>query len=321
MTAAIRQYLVITGNYWTFTLTDGALRMLVVLHFHQLGYSPLEIALLFVFYEFFGVVTNLLGGYLGARMGLNRTMNLGLLLQIVALAMLAVPAAALTVPWVMAAQALSGIAKDLNKMSAKAGVKTLVSGDQPSRLFRWVAVLTGSKNALKGLGFFLGAGLLQWLGFRGALLALSLGLLLALITTMALLPRREAVLRTKPKFSQVFSQNAAINWLSAARFFLFGSRDVWFVVALPVFLYDQLHWSFSAVGTLLAAWTIGSGLVQAAAPRLPRRSAHGPGPGRPQARGGILARAAALATILATRRNESLPSRMSPLTNAFEPRM
>ena len=31
--------------YWAFTLTDGALRMLVVLHFHQLGYSPLEIAM------------------------------------------------------------------------------------------------------------------------------------------------------------------------------------------------------------------------------------------------------------------------------------
>ncbi|HAX10691.1 MAG TPA: MFS transporter, partial [Marinobacter hydrocarbonoclasticus] len=148
MNASIRQYLVITGNYWAFTLTDGALRMLVVLHFHQLGYSPLEIALLFIFYEFFGVVTNLVGGYLGARMGLNRTMNIGLFLQIVALAMLAVPAAMLTVPWVMAAQALSGIAKDLNKMSAKSGIKLLVPDEQQGTLYKWVAILTGSKNTL-----------------------------------------------------------------------------------------------------------------------------------------------------------------------------
>ena len=62
------QYLVITGNYWAFTLTDGALRMLVVLHFHQLGYSPLQVAMLFLFYEVFGVVTNLVGGWLGGKM-------------------------------------------------------------------------------------------------------------------------------------------------------------------------------------------------------------------------------------------------------------
>src|SRR5437868_6242342 len=110
----VRQYLLVTGNYWAFTLTDGALRMLVVLHFNALGYSPFQIAALFVFYEFFGVVTNLVGGYLGARLGLNRTMNTGLAIQIVALLMLAVPAVWLTIPWVMGAQALSGVAKDLN---------------------------------------------------------------------------------------------------------------------------------------------------------------------------------------------------------------
>ena len=92
LSAEVRQYLLITGNYWAFTLTDGALRMLVVLHFHLLGYSPLQVAMLFLFYEVFGVVTNLVGGWLGARIGLNRTMNIGLLLQVVALAMLLVPA-------------------------------------------------------------------------------------------------------------------------------------------------------------------------------------------------------------------------------------
>lgn len=294
MSPALRQYLIITGAYWSFTLTDGAIRMLVVLYFHQLGYSPLQVAMLFLFYELFGVITNLVGGWLGARIGLDRTQHLGMAMQVVALGMLTVPDPWLSVPYVMAAQALSGIAKDLNKMSAKAGVKGLVAADQPSRLFRWVAVLTGSKNALKGLGFFLGAGLLQWLGFRSALLVLCLGLLLALATTMALLPRRGERPRAKAKFSQVFSQHAAVNWLSAARFFLFGSRDVWFVVALPVFLYDRLGWSFATVGALLAAWTIGYGIVQASAPRLLRRRGHSPGPGSAQAWGLILAAAPAL---------------------------
>jgi predicted MFS family arabinose efflux permease len=285
----IRQYLVITGAYWAFTLTDGAIRMLVVLYFHLLGYSPLQVALLFLFYELFGVITNLVGGWLGSRIGLDRTQHLGMALQVIALGLLTVPDSWLSVPYVMAAQALSGIAKDLNKMSAKAGVKSLVSGDQPSRLFRWVALLTGSKNALKGLGFFLGAGLLQWLGFRGALLVLSLGLLAALLASLALLPHQAGAVRRKAKFSQLLSHNTAINWLSAARFFLFGARDVWFVVALPVFLYDVLEWSFMAVGMVLAAWTIGYGVVQATAPRLLRRSRQQPGPAITQAWGLVLA--------------------------------
>ncbi|HIN17904.1 MAG TPA: MFS transporter, partial [Gammaproteobacteria bacterium] len=167
----IRQYMVVTGNYWAFTLTDGALRMLVVLHFHSLGYTPLQIASLFLFYEIFGVVTNLVGGYLGARFGLNRTMNVGLALQVVALLMLTVPSTWLTVIWVMAAQAMSGIAKDLNKMSAKSSIKLLVPAAQQGTLYKWVAILTGSKNALKGVGFFLGGALLALLAFRGAVLA------------------------------------------------------------------------------------------------------------------------------------------------------
>ncbi|MEQ8659188.1 MAG: MFS transporter, partial [Gammaproteobacteria bacterium] len=173
MQAELRNYLIVTGGYWAFTLTDGAIRMLVVLHFHRLGYTPLEVALLFVCYEFFGVVTNLVGGWLGACIGLNRTMHIGMATQVLALALLTVPTAWLTVPYVMTAQALSGIAKDLNKMSAKASVRALAGADSGARLFRWVAVLTGSKNALKGLGFFLGAALLQGLGFRGALALLA----------------------------------------------------------------------------------------------------------------------------------------------------
>jgi len=268
MTPAVRQYLIITGNYWAFTLTDGALRMLVVLHFHELGYSPLEIALLFVFYELFGVVTNLFGGYLGARIGLNRTMNIGLFLQIIALGMLTVPAAMLTVPWVMAAQALSGIAKDLNKMSAKSGVKLLVAETEQSRLYRWVALLTGSKNTLKGVGFFLGGLLLMAMGFQGAVLTMGAALALVWIASLLLLREDLGRSKAKPKFSELLSKSRAINVLSAARLFLFGARDVWFVVALPVYMHVAFGWNSWEVGAFMATWVIGYGGVQVLAPRL-----------------------------------------------------
>ncbi|MCM0613668.1 organoarsenical effux MFS transporter ArsJ [Marinobacter sediminum] len=268
MNTALRQYLVITGNYWAFTLTDGALRMLVVLHFHQLGYSPLEIAMLFLFYEFFGVVTNLVGGYLGARIGLNRTMNLGLALQVLALAMLAVPASALTVPWVMAAQALSGIAKDLNKMSAKTGIKLLVSDANQGKLYKWVALLTGSKNTLKGVGFFLGGLLLMTAGFRGAVVLMASALLLVWLSSLFLLTQELGKSKAKPKFTEILSKNRAINVLSAARLFLFGARDVWFVVALPVYLHTVFGWDFWKVGGFMATWVIGYGFIQTIAPRL-----------------------------------------------------
>jgi len=282
--AATRNYLVVTVGYWAFTVTDGAIRMLVVLYFHLLGYSPFEVAMLFLFYEFFGIVTNLVGGWLGARIGLNLTMHIGMGMQVVALLLLTVPDAWLSVPYVMAAQALSGIAKDLNKMSAKASVKTLAGDGGESKLFRWVAVLTGSKNALKGAGFFVGAAMLEWIGFRGALALLAGMLLLVLIITAVLLPGGFGKMKSKPKFTQVFSNTTAINWLSAARFFLFGSRDVWFVVGLPVFLYSVLGWSFTQVGGFIALWVIGYGMVQASAPRLIRRSHHGQGPGGGTAR-------------------------------------
>ncbi|KUJ71464.1 organoarsenical effux MFS transporter ArsJ [Thiomicrospira sp. WB1] len=263
----LKQYGLVTFNYWSFTITDGAIRMLVLLHFHQLGYSPLEIAMLFLFYEFFGIVTNLVGGYLGARLGLNVTMNIGLGLQVVALMMLTVPADMLSVAYVMAAQALSGIAKDLNKMSAKSAIKSLAD-EASGQLYRWVALLTGSKNALKGVGFFVGAALLAWLGFVGALYVLVAIIVVPLILSLFLLDGTMGRAKTKPKFQAMFAKSAAINWLSAARFFLFGARDVWFVVALPVFLQAVLDWSHTQVGAFMALWVIGYGVVQAAAPKL-----------------------------------------------------
>ena len=283
----VKHYLTITGGYWAFTITDGAIRMLVVLYFHLLGYSPLEVAMLFLFYEFFGIVTNLVGGWLGARIGLNRTMHIGMGLQIGALAMLTVPESMLSVAYVMLAQAISGIAKDLNKMSAKASVKT-IAADADGRLFKWVAGLTGSKNALKGAGFFIGAALLEWTDFRTTLWILSGTLAGVFLVTLILLPSGIGKSEARPKFSQVFSNSPAINWLSAARFFLFGSRDVWFVVGLPVFLYDILGWSFTQVGGFIALWIMGYGIVQAGAPRLIRAT-------RP---GGASARALAFALAL-----------------------
>ncbi len=270
---SLRNYAIVTGGYWAFTLTDGAIRMLVVLYFHQLGYSPLAIASLFVFYEFFGIVTNLIGGWLGARFGLNTTMLFGMALQIFALLMLTVPVEYLSIAFVMVAQALSGIAKDLNKMSAKASIKYFVPNQTngSNTLFKWIAILTGSKNTLKGIGFFLGGLLLANYGFKGALYILAGGLFIIFCLMWLLLPRDLGKTKHKAQFSQLFSNTAAINWLSAARFFLFGSRDVWFVVGLPVYLVTQLGWRFDQIGGFFALWIIGYGLVQAASPALLRQ--------------------------------------------------
>lgn len=264
----IRQYMIVTGNYWAFTLTDGALRMLVVLYFHGLGYSPLEVAMLFIFYEVFGVITNLIGGWLGARLGLNKTMNLGLFLQVLALSMLLVPADMLFIPWVMTAQALSGIAKDLNKMSAKSSVKLLVPKDAEGQLYKWIAILTGSKNALKGIGFFLGGALLSLFGFQGAILGMAIALAIVWIFSLISLKKDLGKAKNKPKFTELFSKSKAINYLSAARLFLFGSRDVWFVIALPVYLASTFGWDHWYVGGFLATWIIGYGFVQTIAPKI-----------------------------------------------------
>lgn len=268
----LRNYSLVTGAYWGFTLTDGALRMLVLLHFHQLGYTPIQIALLFLLYEFFGVITNLVGGWLGTHTGLRTTLFAGLTLQIVALIILAMlnPAwsASLSVAYVMGAQALSGIAKDLTKMSSKSAIKLLVPAEAESTLFKWVAILTGSKNALKGIGFFLGGVLLTWLGFRGALLLMAGGLAVILISAVVNLPKEMGQSKQKVKFSRILAKDRKINLLSAARLFLFGSRDIWFVVGLPIFLASSLDWSHPEIGGFLALWVIGYGAVQATSPKL-----------------------------------------------------
>lgn len=268
----VKQYLLITANYWAFTLTDGALRMLIVLYFYQLGFGALQIAMLFLFYEFFGVVTNFIGGWLGARIGLNKIMNIGLGLQIAALGMLLVPTEYLSVAYVMAVQALSGIAKDLNKMSAKSAIKLLVADDAQTQLYKWVALLTGSKNTLKGVGFFLGGALLSGLGFSGAVLSMFAMLCGVWLLSLIMLQGDLGRVKKKPKFKQLFAKSEAINWLSAARLFLFGARDVWFVVALPVYLASTLAWDHWSVGAFMASWVIGYGVVQSLTPYITGRS-------------------------------------------------
>src|SRR5215213_10138267 len=255
---SIRNYAIVTAAYWAFTLTDGALRMLVLLHFNQLGYTPVQLAFLFLLYEFFGIVTNLIGGWVASRTGLRFTLVLGLMVQVVALGLLALLnrgwGTAVSVAYVMGCQALSGIAKDLTKMSAKSAVKVLVPRGDESGLFRWVAVLTGSKNALKGAGFFVGGLLLSVFGFRGALGAMASGVLVVLVFVLTFLPASIGRSKKKAPFVGILSNSSGINRLSLARLALFAARDVWFVVSVPIFLASVLGWWFTQVGGFMALW-------------------------------------------------------------------
>ena len=274
----IQSYAIITIAYWSFTLTDGALRMLVLLYFHKLGFSALSLAALFLLYEFCGVLTNLLGGWIGNRFGLKLTLLLGLAMQVVSLLALSRLnlswAVSSQIAFVVLAQGLSGIAKDFTKISAKSAIRVLVPADEPqgqSRLFRWVALLTGSKNTLKGAGFFLGGWLLSEFGFVWSLYAMSIALSGTWLVVLLLLSGRLGQATFKAKFSSILSKSKKVNRLSLARFFLFGARDIWFTVALPIYLSDVLGWSFVAVGSYMAAWVVGYGILQAVSPRLLRR--------------------------------------------------
>ncbi|MBJ7519035.1 MAG: organoarsenical effux MFS transporter ArsJ [Solirubrobacteraceae bacterium] len=267
----LRNYALVTGAYWADTVTDGALRMLVLFYFYERGFSPFEVAMLFLFYEVFGIVTNLVGGYLAARFGLRSTLLGGLSVQLLALGMLALaPDPWLVVPYVMVSQGLSGIAKDLTKMSSKSAVKLVVPEDAPGSLYKWVAILTGSKNALKGVGFFVGGALLTLTSFQTALLVLAGLVGTALVVVLVMMRGDLGRPDAGAKFRHMFSNSRAVNLLAAARIFLFASRDVWFVVGLPVYLRTVLGWSFWEVGTFLAVWVIGYGIVQATAPRFVR---------------------------------------------------
>jgi predicted MFS family arabinose efflux permease len=267
----LRNYVVVTGAYWADTVADGAIRVLVLFSFYERGYSPLQVASLFLFYEVFGIVTNLVGGWIAARWGLKSTLLAGLSFQLTALAMLALaPESWLVVAYVMVAQALSGIAKDLTKMSSKSAVKLVVPQDAPGALYRWVAILTGSKNALKGVGFFVGGLLLTLVGFQAALGCVAVLVAAGLAGTLVFMRGDLGTPDASARFRQMFSHHRSVNLLAGARVFLFASRDVWFVVGLPVHLRSVMGWSFWQVGIFMAVWTIGYGIVQAAAPRFVR---------------------------------------------------
>ena len=280
---AARNYAIVTAAYWGFTLTDGALRMLVLLHFYKLGYSPFALAFLFLLYEAAGVLANLIGGWLATRYGIQRMLTVGLVTQIVGFTLLSMldPAwtVAMSVAWVVLAQGICGVAKDLTKTASKSAIKITQAqakaADQTSsQLFRWVAWFTGSKNAMKGFGFFLGGVLMQALGFQHALWAMAALLVLVLAGVVLSVPPMMGKSKASTSARELFAKNAGINALAAARVALFGARDVWFVVGVPVFLYAQ-GWTFTMVGGFLAAWTIGYGIVQALAPNIVRRSADG----------------------------------------------
>ena len=284
--SAVRNYAIVTASYWGFTLTDGALRTLVLLHFYSLGYTPFTLAFLFLLYETAGIFANLGGGWLATRFGIPRMLMTGLTLQSAGLLLLSVLnptwSATFAVVWVVAAQGIAGVAKDITKTAAKSAIKATAEGGS-GQLFRWVAWFTGSKNAMKGVGFFVGGVLLETAGFRGALWLMA-GVLACILLGVALsLPRTLGQAKASESFRELFAKSRAINLMAAARLFLFGSRDVWFVVGLPVFLYSQ-GWRYLEVAGFLASWTIGYGCVQALAPSVIRRSADGVSREVPEAR-------------------------------------
>lgn len=282
----VRNYLIVTASYWSFTLTDGALRMLVLLHFYALGYTPFTLASLFLLYEAAGIFANLGGGWLATRFGIPRMLATGLTLQIAGLMLLSALdpgwGAALSVAWAVCAQGISGVAKDITKTASKSAIKATSEGGN-GQLFKWVAWFTGSKNAMKGFGFFAGGLLLQLVGFKPSLWLMAALLGTVLVGVVASLPRELGKAKASKSFAELFAKSRAINLLASARIFLFGARDVWFVVGLPVFLYAN-GWTFTAVAGFVAAWTIGYGVVQGFAPTVIRRSPDGLSREIPEAR-------------------------------------
>lgn len=281
MEPAMRSYMIVTAAYWGFTLTDGALRMLVLLHFYTLGYSAFSLAFLFLLYEAAGVLANLIGGWLATRFGIARMLAVGLTTQITGFILLSQlnPAwtATMAVAWVVVAQGVCGIAKDITKTASKSAIKITEAqarNRSSGRLFRWVAWFTGSKNAMKGIGFFLGGILLQWLGLRDSLLAMAGTLGLVLLGVLTSLPPMMGRSTASRSGRELLAKNAGLNLLATARVVLFGARDVWFVVGVPVFLHS-IGWTFAMIGSFLAIWTIGYGTVQIAAPGIVRRSSDG----------------------------------------------
>lgn len=255
----------IGSAYSILTLSDGALRMLVLFHYYTLGYNALDLAIVFMLYELFGVIINLIGGQLANRVGLLNSMRIGIGLQIITLIALAIPDI-IPAPWyVMLFQGFAGIAKDITKISAKSAITT-ISQHTSHGLFRIIAAVTGAKNTLKGVGFFVGGLLLVSFDMRTALIVLAVcvgvGMLLTLIVKSAFPAAKTKSIRG------LLSPLSTVNRLAAARVFLFGARDVWQAIALPLFVATAPNWGFWQSGSVMALYTIGYGFVQALTPRI-----------------------------------------------------
>jgi MFS family permease len=227
--SSVRNYAIVTSAYWGFTLTDGALRMLVLLNFYKLGYSPFALAFLFLLYEAAGIAANMIGGWLATRYGIARMLAVGLTTQITGFLLLSALSPdwspTLSVVWVVLSQGVCGVAKDLTKTASKSAIKA-TAGEASGQLFKWVAFFTGSKNAMKGIGFFMGGVLLEVLGFRVSLWVMAALLSLVLLGVVTYVPKLMGKSKASKSAKELFAKNKAINLLAAARVVLFGARDV-----------------------------------------------------------------------------------------------
>jgi hypothetical protein len=271
---ALWPFIIITITYLLFTVTDGAVRMLVLLHAYNKGFTAMEVAIMFTLYELMGAVTNLAAGVAGSKWGIRATLISGLLLQIVGLGMLYGWSddwsKGEAIVYVTIAQAMCGIAKDLTKLGGKTVTKLVTPEEKQVRLFKLVSALTGYKNSLKGVGYFMGAALLDW-SYEAAI-SVNIGFIVVALpfAIFGLTTQLGRVASKNITLAAVFKQSDNINYLSLARLFLFGSRDLWFEVPLPFYLRspEGLGWPRAAVGALLASYIIIYGQCQSYSPQL-----------------------------------------------------
>jgi hypothetical protein len=271
---ALWPFIIITITYLLFTVTDGAVRMLVLLHAYNKGFTAMEVAIMFTLYELMGAVTNLAAGVAGSKWGIRATLISGLLLQIVGLGMLYGWSddwsKGEAIVYVTIAQAMCGIAKDLTKLGGKTVTKLVTPEEKQVRLFKLVSALTGYKNSLKGVGYFMGAALLDW-SYEAAI-SVNIGFIIVALpfAIFGLTTQLGRVASKNITLAAVFKQSDNINYLSLARLFLFGSRDLWFEVPLPFYLRspEGLGWPRAAVGALLASYIIIYGQCQSYSPQL-----------------------------------------------------
>jgi len=282
--APVHNLYVTVWSFNLFTITDGAIRSIILLYANKLGFNAILIAVMFSMYELAGVFTNLFGGVIATRYGLKFTLLCSLVCQVVGLGLL------LTIEpifgdletmtnkggataFITFCQALSGIAKDLMKLSCKSMPKLVSKPGDDDKLFVLVAWVTGLKNSFKGFGSIVGAILINFTS-----LVTSVCVLLGIIGLIVPAPilymdkflgmnKKNAVFNLK-----VLQKGRDVNVLSLARFFLFGARDIWYEIAAPLFLSQALLWSDWTVGLFLGGYTIVYGFFQTSVSKLFKKS-------------------------------------------------